>query len=162
MLKTNYIQTRFLIVALSLLTTVLWAQKENSNQAIQQEILNHGLMIREAFKEGDIAKIASLHHPDVNKALGYNDLKKGREEVLQGIETTLQLYSLEFIENTIENILVRDAIAIEQTRFAIKGTPKEEGEPFLFRGRTMVTYMRYDQSPSGWATIREIIQPFND
>ena len=55
--------------------------------------------------------------------------------------------------------LVMNSIAIEQTRFVIQGTPKKQGEPFTFKGRTMVTYVRYEGSTTGWATIREIIQP---
>ena len=115
--------------------------------------------IREAFADADIEKIKSLHHPDVEKALGYNDLKNGRDEVIEGLIGTLQAFDLEFIENKVESILIKDNIAIEQTRFAIRGTPKDGGDPFIFKGRTMVTYMRYEQSPTGWATIREIIQP---
>jgi hypothetical protein len=32
----------------------------------------------------------------------------------------------------------------------------------LFRGRTQVVYVRYKRSPTGWASIREIIQPATD
>ncbi len=126
---------------------------------IEQAILHHGKTIRDAFSNGDIQKIKSLHHPEVIKALGYNDLKIGRDEVIDGLIGTLQAFDLEFIENVVESILTRENIAIEQTRFTIKGTPKNGGDPFIFKGRTMVTYTRYEESPTGWATIREIIQP---
>ena len=125
----------------------------------KEEILNHGEVIRKAFSESDIEKIKVLHHPEVVKALGYNDIKKGRDEVMEGLAGTLDNYNLEFIENDVESILMQDNMAIEQTTFVIKGTPKQGGEPFIFKGRTMVTYIRYDKSPTGWATIREIIQP---
>lgn len=128
------------------------------NELIEKEILHHGEVIREAFSNGDIEKIKSLHHPDVIKALGYNDLKIGRKAVIDGITETLASFNLEFINNEVENILIQDSIAIEQTKFSIRGTTSDGNEAFIFSGRTMVTYIRYDKSPTGWATIREIIQ----
>ena len=129
------------------------------NETPKNEILKNGETIRKAFSDGDIEKIRSLHHPDVIKALGYNDLKIGRDEVISGLEEIVRNFDLEFLTNDVESILVKDNIAIEQTKFSIKGTPKTGDEPFIFKGRTMVIYIRYDKSPTGWATIREIIQP---
>ena len=133
--------------------------KEDKEERIKAEILENGATIRQAFLDGDVEKIKSLHHPEVVKALGYNDLKIGRAEVINGLKETLKYFTLEFLENEVESILIQDGMAIEQTKFSIKGTPKAGGDPFVFSGRTMVTYIRYDQSPTGWATIREIIQP---
>lgn len=134
-------------------------QTKVNDEVIRQEILDNGQMIRDAFAAGDVATIRLLHHPEVIKALDYTNVQRGREEVIAGIEETLRNYSLEFIANDVESILLQNDLAIEQTKFAIKGTPKNEGEPFVFSGRTMVTYIRYEDSPTGWATIREIIQP---
>ena len=72
---------------------------------------------------------------------------------------TLQRFNLEWKENRVESILIQGDTAVEQTVFAIKGTPKNGGEPFLFKGRAQVVYVRYKRSPTGWASIREIIQP---
>jgi len=137
-------------------------QKKVDNEIVKQQILDNGLAIRNAFSEGDIDKIKALHHPDVIKALGYEDIKNGREEVVKGIQETLKSFSLEFIKNDVESILVENNIAIEQSKFSIRGTPKNGGDSFIFSGRTMVTYIRYQDSPTGWATIREIIHPAND
>lgn len=145
-----------------LLTIFVCFRAFSQNEEAKQEILHNGEVIRQAFADEDLEKIKSLHHPDVIKALGFNDLKVGRAEVIEGLKETLKSFTLTFIENDVESILVRDNIAIEQTKFAIKGTPKEGGDPFVFKGRTMVTYVRYDKSPTGWATIREIIQPATD
>ncbi|MEM1217753.1 MAG: nuclear transport factor 2 family protein, partial [Bacteroidota bacterium] len=131
-------------------------------QKAMDEVLAHGAMIRDAFAEGDLATISALHHPEVVKALGYQDEQKGRQAVMEGIRGTLAAFKLEFVENEVENIYFQGDLAIEQTRFAIKGTPKSGGDSFLFKGRTMVTYVRHANSPSGWATIREIIQPATD
>jgi len=139
--------------------TFVRVHEEQSIDEVKQEILHHGAEIRKAFAENDLEKIRQLHHPDVEKALGYQDLKKGRKEVIDALKGTLDNFSLEFIKNDVESIFIQDDIAIEQTTFAIKGTPKKGGEPFIFKGRTMVTYTRSSESPTGWATIREIIQP---
>ncbi|HAS39075.1 MAG TPA: hypothetical protein DCS93_01285 [Microscillaceae bacterium] len=129
------------------------------NDKIRKEILQHGATIRKAFAEEDLEKIKALHHPEVIKALNYNDLKIGRAAVMEGLVGFFKDFTVEFVKNEIENILIKDNLAIEQTKFAIKGTPKKGGKPFIFKGRTLVTYVRYAKSPTGWATIREMIQP---
>ena len=131
-------------------------------EEVKIEILAHGEAIRAAFADSDIELITSLHHPDVVKALAYNNLQIGREAVIEGLKVTIESFSLEFIENEVENIYVQDSIAIEQTRFTIRGIPKQGGNGFIFKGRTMVTYFRWADSPTGWATIREIIQPASE
>ena len=145
-----------------LCVTLLSCQTEVDEGVVRQQILDHGQAIRDAFAAEELDKIKALHHPEVVKALGYQDLKDGREAVMQGLEETLSAFTLEFIENEVESILIQEDIAIEQTRFSIQGTPKNGGDSFVFSGRTMVTYVRYTGSPSGWATIREIIQPATD
>ncbi len=133
--------------------------KKKENERTRQEILNHGAVIRKAFAADDLEKIKAVHHPEVIKALGYNDVQTGREAVINGVKGTLENYHLEFVENDVESILIQGDIAIEQTKFSIKGTPKQGGDSFIFKGRTMVTYVRSSESPTGWATVREIIQP---
>ena len=148
----------FITLTLGCFSSVSFAQSENE----KAQIIKTGEVIREAFAREDIETIKSLHHPDVVKALAYNNLQEGREAVLNGLKTTLENYNLKFVENDIESILIQGDIAIEQTHFVIRGTPKNGGESFTFKGRTMVTYVRYAKSPTGWASIREIIQPAND
>lgn len=150
------ITTQSLAVMLCLL--LVSCQSSPDEAVIRQDILDHGQTIRDAFAAGDLEKIKSLHHPEVKKALGYSDIKDNRVEVMEGLEGTLANFSLEFLKNDVESILIEDDLAIEQSKFSIKGTPKAGGEPFIFSGRTMVTYVRYNESPTGWATIREIIQ----
>ena len=119
-------------------------------------------MIRASFSKGDTETIKSLHHPDVIKALGYKNLLTGRDAVMDGLRGTQNGFILEYVENNVERILIEGDIAIEQTLFSIKGTPKNDGEPFIFKGRTMVTYIKYKKSPTGWASIREIVQQATD
>jgi NAD(P)-dependent dehydrogenase (short-subunit alcohol dehydrogenase family) len=51
------------------------------------------------------------------------------------------------------------AMAVELGPNNIRVNPKKGGAPFLVKGRTMLVLIRYDQSPTGWATLREIVQP---
>lgn len=151
---------KYLVALLAIV--IASCQVQDNEEVIRKEILNHGQLIREAFAMNDIEKVQLLHHPEVIKALGYSDVKIGREEVIRSLEETLINYSLEFIKNDVENIFIQGDLAIEQTKFEIKGSPKKKGDSFIFKGRTLVTYIRYENSPTGWATIREIIQPANE
>ena len=115
--------------------------------------------IRAAFARGDIETIMAYHHPDVIKALTKDKYLVGRDAVKTDLLASLQLYNLEFVEHRVENTFFQGDTAVEESSFTIKGSPKNGGEPFLFRGRAMVVYVRYEKSPTGWASIREIIQP---
>jgi|SRR5215472_6387737 len=118
--------------------------------------------IRAAFARGDVAAVMAYHHPDVIKALNFHRYLTGRDAVEADLRGTLQQFNLEFEENHVESLLIQGDTAVEQTVFTIKSTPKSGGESHLFRGRTQVVYIRYGGSPTGWASIREIIQPATD
>jgi ketosteroid isomerase-like protein len=115
--------------------------------------------IRAGFAKGDIEAIMSYHHPNVIKALSYTSYSNGREAVKADLLKTLEVYNLEFVSNKVESLLINGDTAVEQTLFTIKGTPKNGGDTFLYKGRAMIIYVRYKESPTGWATIREMIQP---
>ena len=104
----------------------------------------------------------AYHHPQVIKALGFHKYLAGRDAVEADLRKTLQQFNLEFEENKVESLLIQGDTAVEQTVFAIKSTPKAGGPSYLFRGRTQVVYVRSKESPTGWASIREIIQPATD
>jgi ketosteroid isomerase-like protein len=116
--------------------------------------------IRAAFTRGDLATIMAYHHPNVIKALSHDRYLDGRDAVRMDLAATLEKFHLEFTEHRVENLFFQGDTAVEQSVFAIKGTPKNGGEPFLFRGRALVVYVRHKPSPTGWASIRELIQPF--
>jgi ketosteroid isomerase-like protein len=115
--------------------------------------------IRAAFARGDVAAIMRYHHPEVIKALASNKYLVGRDAVKADVAETLRRFHLEWVENRVETMFVQGDTAVELTAFAIKGTPMDGGQPFLFKGRAMVVYVRYQESPTGWASIREMIQP---
>jgi ketosteroid isomerase-like protein len=115
--------------------------------------------IRGAFSRGDVSTIMSYHHPEVVKSLSYGNFLVGRDAVQKDVAGTLQRFHLEWRENRVHSILIQGDTAVELTDFVIQGTPKNQSEPFQFRGRAMIVYVRYKDSPTGWASIREIIQP---
>ncbi len=130
---------------------------DKDRNALQQT----SVAIRVAFARGDVATILEYHHPDVVKALAYNKFLNGREALRADLTETLSHVSLEWQENQVESILIQGDTAVEMTAFTIKGTPKDGGQPFIFKGRAMVVYVRYPKSPTGWASIREVVQPAN-
>jgi len=127
-----------------------------SDQAALRQTLD---ALSDGFASGDLDKVMAYHHPAVVKALAYDKLLVGRDALRAEMAGTFKAFRLEFVSDEIESFVVLGDVAIEQSRFAIRGTPRAGGAPFLFRGRSQVIYRRYAGSPSGWATFREIIQP---
>lgn len=115
--------------------------------------------VRAAFARGDIPAILAYHHPDVTKALAYDRYLVGRSALEEDLRSTFENYSLEFLQNDVEILSIHGDIATEQILFSVQGTPKKGAAPFLFKGRTMLVLVHYDKSPTGWATLREIVQP---
>ena len=115
--------------------------------------------ILSAFAKGDVETIAKYHHPHVQKALSFTKYLVGREAVITDLRGTLGAYSLTFVEHRVESLEFFGDTCVEQTVFAVRGEPRATGETFVFRGRAMVVYVRYAESPTGWASIREVVQP---
>jgi ketosteroid isomerase-like protein len=111
-----------------------------------------------AFINGDVQTIASYHHPNVVKALAYDNFLVGRDANMASLQGTLQSYSVNFKEHKIESFEIHGNTATEISSFTIEGTPKGDSKPFIFKGRSMVLYIRYNESPAGWALIREMVQ----
>ena len=122
-------------------------------------ILETGEAIRAAFAAGDIDAIMAYHHPDVIKALAADKYLVGRDAVKRDLQGTFQNFNLRFEESHVESTFFQGDTAVEESLFSIRGTPKNGGASFLFKGRSLVVYVRYKKSPTGWASIREIIQP---
>ena len=129
------------------------------SKADRDSLKNTSLAIRAAFARGDVNGILLYHHPNVTKAPDYRTYQIGIENLRPGLKGTLENFTLEFVENNTESLYINGDTAVEQTLFTIKGTPKVKGDPFIFKGRSMIVYIRYKGSPTGWATIREMIQP---
>ena len=126
----------------------------------QRESLKQtGDAIRAAFARGDVPGILAYHHPHVIKALSYQKYLNGIDALRLDLLTTLQSVNLEFTDNQVENTFFQGETAVEESLFAIKITPKTGGASSVFKGRSMVVYVRYAPSPTGWASIREVVQP---
>ena len=115
--------------------------------------------VRAAFAAGDLDAIRRYHHPDVVKALSPGPLLMGRDAVVNAIGSNLKDARLEFIESQIESSLVMNESAVRIFHFTIRATPKSGGPSSSFTGRSMIVYERRKESPTGWATIRELVQP---
>ena len=115
--------------------------------------------VRDAFARGDIPTILAYHDPNVTKALAYNRYLVGRGALEADLRSTSENYRLEFQQNDIEILSIHGDIATEQILFSVRGTPKKSGASFLLKGRTMLILVRSNKSPTGWVTLREIVQP---
>ena len=115
--------------------------------------------IRAGFAAGDVGSVMKYHHPEVIKALSFDKVLVGRDAVAADLGSVFKEFRIEFVKDKLESLLIEKDTAIEQSLFTIKGTPLNGQAPFVITGRSMVVYVRYPQSPTGWASIREIVQP---
>jgi ketosteroid isomerase-like protein len=145
-------KTFILILGLFTITTA-WSQQKDI-EAFNKLRAD----LAQAFDAGDVQTITAYHHPNVVKALAFNKLLIGRDANISELKGTLQSYSVKFKEHKIESFEIHGETATEISSFTIEGTPKGDGKPFMFKGRSMVLYIRYRESPCGWALIREMIQ----
>ncbi|HVS92835.1 MAG TPA: nuclear transport factor 2 family protein [Mucilaginibacter sp.] len=114
--------------------------------------------IRDAFARGDVDAIVALHHPDVIKYFGGKNVVKGRDELRKGLVATFRNVKMEFVGNTVESTVFNGSTAIETSIFTFKVIPKSGGKATFSKGRSMVVYVKYKPSPTGWASIREMAQ----
>jgi ketosteroid isomerase-like protein len=157
------VKSAHLFCSIALLAPTFLAIPSRADSASDRSAIEAtGQAIRAAFAAGNVAEVMRYHHPDVRKALSFQNVEVGRDAVAAGLKDTLRKVHLEFVENNVESLLIEGDTAIEQTVFTIKATPRDGGQPSLFHGRTMVVYVRYKESPTGWASIRELIQPANN
>ncbi len=126
--------------------------------ADRQALVNTTQAIREAFARGDVPAIVALHHPEICKYFGGNNVVNGRAALEKGLTDMFSTTRLEFVEHKLENLVFTGNTAIETSIFGIKATDKKTGKTTLSRGRAMVVYVRYKNSPTGWASLREMAQ----
>lgn len=151
-----------LIMPLILLFGCSTSKNSTGTSEDRKALEQTSIEIRAAFAKSDLKAIISYHHPDVVKALGYKKFLNGRDAVETDLKATLENFTLNFKENDVESLLITGNVATEIALFTIEGTPKNGGKPFLFKGRAMIVYIRYKASSTGWASIREVIQPLTD
>ena len=146
------------LICVVLLTTDLHAQISNGTEEEMKSLGRHIAGLGEAFAKGDAAAVANLHHPDVVKYFGGNNVVTGRDALQKGAESWFKNATVEFIENIVESTVFNGETAIQTCIFSIKNTPKNGGKPEISRGRSMVIYIRDKDSPTGWLSLREMTQ----
>ena len=146
------------LICLILLTTDLHAQISNGTKEEMKSLGQHIAALNEAFAKGDAAAVARLHHPDVVKYFGGNNVVTGRDALQKGAESWFKNATVEFVENIVESTVFNGETAIQTSIFSIKNTPKNGGKAEISRGRSMVIYIRDKDSPTGWLSLREMAQ----
>ncbi len=149
-----------ILILLLCFTSACIAQTDfNGTAKDRADLAKTSEIIHQAFFDGNADAVMSCHHPDVIKSFGYNSYIVGADSVRAGLVATFKSTHLEFLENKVESSLFNGNTAVETYLFTIKGTPKNGNKPFIFKGRSIVVYVRYKKSPTGWASIREVVQP---
>ena len=116
-------------------------------------------LILEGFAKGDVKAVLAMHHPGVVKYFGGKNIVTGTEGLRKQLTDMFSYAKTEFIENNIESTVFNGDAVIETSIFAIRSIPKNGDSARIFRGRSMVVYVRYKDSPTGWASLREMTQP---
>jgi len=151
-------KTIFQLLSILFISTSAYTQDVTDSIVLRQSLDKATAAIRNAFENGDAVLVAQLHSPNVIKYFGGNNVIFGREAVEKGAKEWFQNSKVEFIENTVENTDFVGKIAIQTVIFSIKTTPKNGGKSSVGRGRSMVIYIQDKSSPTGWLTLREIVQ----
>jgi len=115
-------------------------------------------LIQEGFAKGDVKAVLALHHPNVVKYFGGKNIVTGTEGLRKQLTDMFSYAKTEFIENNIESTVFNGDAVIETSIFAMRAIPKNGDSARVFRGRSMVVYVRYKDSPTGWASLREMTQ----
>ena len=148
----------FRLLIIVFFSTNAYTQDITDSIALTQSLEKATAAIRNAFEKGDAALVAQLHSPNVIKYFGGNNVIIGRDAVEKGARDWFKNSKVEFIENTVENTEFIGKIAIQSGIFSIKTIPKDGGKPTIGRGRSVVIYIQDKNSPTGWLTLREIVQ----
>ncbi len=151
-------KTIFQLLIITFFSTAAYAQSITDSAALRQSLDKATAAIRSAFEKGDAALVAQLHSPNVIKYFGGNNVIIGRDAVEKGAREWFQNSKVEFINNIVESTVFVGETAIQTAIFSIKTTPKNGGKPTIARGRSMVVYVQDKNSPTGWLTLREIVQ----
>jgi len=131
------------------------AHEEDRDRAA---VVNTSEAIRAAYNRGDLTGVLAYQHPDVVTVSSTGKVINGRDALKEVLVSVFQNTGLQWRENQDENLWIRGDTAVEQTAFAIEVRPKTHGYPFVLKGQTQVVYVRYEDSPTGWACIRELMQ----
>lgn len=132
---------------------------QNNNLAADKAALEKTkAAFADAFAHGDVNALVALHHPDIVKYFGGNNVVTGRAELAKGLTAMFRTAKIELIQNQVESTAFNGNTIIETCIFAFRSSPLNGGKPSIGRGRAMTVFVRYKDSPYGWVSIREMAQ----
>ena len=105
------------------------AQTVGASREQMQSLQKQIDALLEAFANGDAARVAALHHPNIIKYFGGNQVVTGRAELERGLVGWFRTTKVEFVEDSVESTVFNGETAIQVCIFAIKATPKSGGAP---------------------------------
>jgi ketosteroid isomerase-like protein len=150
---------RMLLTVIFFLAVTACSDRDGKGSPEDRETFNKTKeLIQEGFSKGDVKAVLALHHPDVVKYFGGKNIVNGHEGLKKQLTDLFSYAKTEFIENNIESTVFNGDAVIETSIYAMKMTPKNGDSTRIFRGRSMVVYVRYKDSPTGWASLREMTQ----
>lgn len=113
----------------------------------------------EAYRAGDLETMMAYFHPDVIQIPAFDKLLVGKEAVRANYAAALALFQID-IRDDLENMAIAQDMASTHGTYEVTLTHKERAiAPMRRHGRYMVVMRRWDQSPTGWSTFRELVQP---
>ena len=146
------------LIGISFFATLANAQISNGTAEEMRSLGKQISALTDAFAKGDAALVTKLHHPNIVKYFGKDNVVTGRAQLQKGLTEWFNGSTVEFIENKVESTVFTGETAIQTCIFSIKSTPKNGGAPVISRGRSMVVYVRDKTSPTGWLSLREMAQ----
>jgi len=119
---------KYLVIAACLLSGC-HSSPAGAPAGYRESLLKTTAAIRDAFGRGDVPAILALHHPDVIKYFGGDNVVKGRAALGKGLSASFKTSKWEFVENRIESTVFNGEAAVEVGIFTIKIIPKNGAKP---------------------------------
>src|SRR5450432_1751971 len=154
----DHIRYAFIIFGLFICLTSCTTPDPAGSQEDRASFNKTKTAIMDGFARGDVEAVLALHHPEVVKYFGGKNIVTGREGLRKQLSNMFNYGKAEFIENDIESTVFNGDAVVETSIFGMRLIPKNGDSSRIFRGRSMVVYVRYKDSPTGWASIREMVQ----
>lgn len=160
MIRSRFRVHAIAVIALALSPAHVYPKNSAANSEQDRAALARtGDAIRAGFAAGDVDAIMKYHHKDVEKWLSPQQHLVGRDALRAELKETFKTVGLVFEENRVESTLISGDTAVEVSAFTIRVTPKDGSAAVAVKGRAMVVYVRSSESPTGWLSMRELIQP---
>ncbi|MEM6681409.1 MAG: nuclear transport factor 2 family protein [Pseudomonadota bacterium] len=111
-----------------------------------------------AYNAGDLDTMMGYFHPDVVQIPSFDVILDGKAAVRANYAAALSRFVVH-ISDQLENLYIDGDIAGTHGRYTVTLSPHDGGAPISRSGRYMVIMKRWSESPTGWSTFRELVQP---